>query len=502
MDDAANDGNVDRTNRLPPPPPPPPRAPHAHHNPPPPRGGDPTPPAVTSIVRGVVTSVRPFGVFVRPVGKARDGLVHCTQVSEELTFTREDSDDAKQMAMEYFFPKGTEVWVKVLDVTVEGGAGTGGYADPSTLGLGDPPAFRDPPRPVRNAQKEKVSLSIKAVDQETGEDLDPSHAACFGARERKGFDPVRRDSDGDQNSQKPPSLSSIIRAVVRAVKPYGVFVRPEGKSRDALVPSHQVSEHLRFDKEDDDDARVAGLEGVVSVGDSVFAKIVEIREDPFDAAKPPRVTASMKLCDQTSGEDLDPEGVKYRPSGDRGENDAGAGRDRRVGAGAGDRVRAGGVIDWGHHAGDVKQMRMPDEQGTHGDGAGARYDLIEDDPEADRVLLGARFDGRGPDGRAPPPPPPGGPPRGGGGAFEVPPPPGGPPLVGSVEEALAILAKHKREKKARKADKKARKKARKKEKKSSKSKSRRRSRSSSSSGSSESDDESDERARRRKRERR
>jgi polyribonucleotide nucleotidyltransferase len=107
--------------------------------PPPPRGGDPTPPAVTSIVRGVVTSVRPFGVFVRPVGKARDGLVHCTQVSEELTFTREDSDDAKQMAMEYFFPKGTEVWVKVLDVTVEGGAGTGGYADPSTLGLGDPP---------------------------------------------------------------------------------------------------------------------------------------------------------------------------------------------------------------------------------------------------------------------------------------------------------------------------------------------------------------------------
>jgi hypothetical protein len=286
--------------------------------------------------------------------------------------------------------------------------------------------------------------------------------------------------------------------VVRAVKPYGVFVRPEGKSRDALVPSHQVSEHLRFDKEDDDDARVAGLEGVVSVGDSVFAKIVEIREDPFDAAKPPRVTASMKLCDQTSGEDLDPEGVKYRPSGDRGENDAGAGRDRRVGAGAGDRVRAGGVIDWGHHAGDVKQMRLLGD-GEPPDG-GARYDLLEDDPEADREMRGARFDGRGPDGRVPPPPPPGGPPRGGGGTFEVPPPPGAPGggsrRVNSVEEALAILAEHKREKKARKAEKKARKKARKKEKKSSKrsrkearAKRRERSSSGSSGSSSESSDD-------------
>ena len=33
------------------------------------------------------------------------------------------------MAMEYFSPRGAEVWVKVLDVRVEGG--TGGYADPN-----------------------------------------------------------------------------------------------------------------------------------------------------------------------------------------------------------------------------------------------------------------------------------------------------------------------------------------------------------------------------------
>ena len=120
---------------------------------------------MTSITRGVVSSVRPFGVFVRPVGKARDGLVHCSQVSDELTFAREDSDDAKVMAMEYFFPRGAEVWVKVLDVRVEGA--NGGYADPNERG-----GARDAPR--RENAPPKVSLSMKLVDQETGEDLDPA----------------------------------------------------------------------------------------------------------------------------------------------------------------------------------------------------------------------------------------------------------------------------------------------------------------------------------------
>ena len=470
------------------PPPPPPRAGTHHHNPPPPRGGDPNPPAVTSITRGVVSSVRPFGIFVRPVGKARDGLVHCTQVSDELAFAREDSDDAKVMAMEYFFPRGAEVWVKVLDVRVEGT--TGGYADPNERA-----GARDAPR--RENAPPKVSLSMKLVDQETGEDLDPGHAACFGGAHahavRGGGSGGRDSTNGDAN---PPALHSIARAVVRSIKPYGVFARPEGKTRDVLVPSHQVSEHLFFTKEDDDAARVAGVEGVVTAGDAIFVKIVEIRDDAFDVTKPPRVTASMKLCDQSTGEDLDVEHVRYRPSGaGNGADGAPPGaRDRRVGAGAGERVRQGGVIDWGHHAGDVKQMRMPGE----GEGnAAARYDLLEDDPEADREMRGARFDGRGPDGRAPPPPPPGPPPRGGGGTFEVPPLSGAegagpsPPLVGSVEEALAILAKHKREKKARKAEKKARKKekkARRKEKKSSK----RRSSSSESSESSESSGASDD----------
>ena len=78
--------NFDQTSTEQISPPPPPRAATAHHNPLP--AAATRAPEVTSIVRGVVSSVRPFGVFVRPAGKARDGLVHCTQVSDELTFAR------------------------------------------------------------------------------------------------------------------------------------------------------------------------------------------------------------------------------------------------------------------------------------------------------------------------------------------------------------------------------------------------------------------------------
>jgi hypothetical protein len=63
------------------------------------RGGTTEPPPLMSVQKGRVVSVRPFGLFVRMEGFARDGLVHMSQVSDDLTFQREDSDDAKVMAM-------------------------------------------------------------------------------------------------------------------------------------------------------------------------------------------------------------------------------------------------------------------------------------------------------------------------------------------------------------------------------------------------------------------
>ena len=47
------------------------------------------PPPLHSVQKGRVVSVRPFGLFVRMEGFARDGLVHMSQVSDDLTFQRE-----------------------------------------------------------------------------------------------------------------------------------------------------------------------------------------------------------------------------------------------------------------------------------------------------------------------------------------------------------------------------------------------------------------------------
>ena len=71
------------------------------------------PPTVGSIHHATVVNVRPFGLFVELAGFRRNGLVHNSQISEEISFSREDEDDAKVTAMEYFTPKGSQVTTSV-----------------------------------------------------------------------------------------------------------------------------------------------------------------------------------------------------------------------------------------------------------------------------------------------------------------------------------------------------------------------------------------------------
>jgi len=49
------------------------------------------------------------GVFVTLGGHRRDGMVHITQVSEDVNFTRDDEDADKITALEYFCPMGSQV---------------------------------------------------------------------------------------------------------------------------------------------------------------------------------------------------------------------------------------------------------------------------------------------------------------------------------------------------------------------------------------------------------
>ena len=107
---------------------------------------------VGEIVRGITRAVRPFGVFVRLERgtRATDGLIRAADASRDgATFDDRDADEREVThAMEYFYPIGSPVFVKVKRVTREGEDGRrgGGW---------------------------RVALDASAVDQETGDDLDP-----------------------------------------------------------------------------------------------------------------------------------------------------------------------------------------------------------------------------------------------------------------------------------------------------------------------------------------
>ncbi len=63
--------------------------------------------------RAKVQSVRPFGVFVALSGFRRNGMVHSSQVADEMSLTREDEDDMKVKTMEFYAPPGSEVITSV-----------------------------------------------------------------------------------------------------------------------------------------------------------------------------------------------------------------------------------------------------------------------------------------------------------------------------------------------------------------------------------------------------
>ncbi|KAL3145372.1 hypothetical protein ABBQ38_001624 [Trebouxia sp. C0009 RCD-2024] len=370
------------------------------------------PPQLLSIHRAKVQSIRPFGIFVALRGYRRHGMVHCSQVSDELSLSREDEDDSKVKAMEFFCPHGSEVWVKVTEVREEGGG-----------------AF-------------KVACSMKAVDQENGKDMDPSNTQAGGPRGSGGppggfSGPV---------SDYPPELGSIQRASIRSIKPYGVFVQMEGFRSNALVHLSQVADGMEIGKEDSDEEKVAALSAVVSVGETLFVKVVEIKEDD-GSGRGPKIGASIKLASQRDGVDLDPQGTKFQPRGEGGP--PGQGGRRPVGSQVGQAT--GGKVEWGHLAAGDAALNAA----LHQDGR--QYDMIGDEVEG-LVAAPAEGGAAAPMGR---------------GRDAVKPawmtdhntaaaPGSEQPHISSIEEAMAILAasksskhgkKHRKDKKHKKGKK-------------------------------------------------
>jgi len=354
--------------------------------------------------------VRPFGMFVRMKGYSRDGLVHSSQVSNEIEIARDDEDEMKVKAMEFVACKGETVWVKVVEAREE-----------------QPGRWR-------------VGCSMKAVSQEDGTDLDPGGVLASGGQGGRG---------GGQEGA--PEVNTVHQAAVRTIKPYGIFVQLDGWRRYGLVSMMQVSDHMGIGRDDSDEEKIAALQGVVSLEERIWVKVVEVTGDERGL----RIGCSMKLVSQGDGRDLDPNNLQYKPRGE------GGGPGGRPPVGQSVAQVHGSKIDWGHLAAGEYQ---------HGDQS-KNYQILEDEEEP----LPPRPSGGSM--HAPPPPPQNhgrGPPpsagRGRGmtmpawmtnpGAQESRPlglPPDDSPRarvsagISSVEEALAILEKFKKRSKEKKS---------------------------------------------------
>lgn len=127
------------------------------------------------------------------------------------------------------------------------------------------------------------------------------------------------------------------RATIKGFRPFGVFVELQGYRRWGMVHLSQLSNHMESSRDDSDEQKVEAMKGVVSEGEQVWVKVVEVRED--DNTGRTRIGCSVKLANQRDGTDLDPHGINYQPRPEGG----GGGR-APVGAQAGETAK--GKIEW------------------------------------------------------------------------------------------------------------------------------------------------------------
>lgn len=84
--------------------------------------------------------------------------------------------------------------------------------------------------------------------------------------------------------------------------------------------SLQISDHLGFDRDDSDDAKVSALSEILKVDEDVYVKIVEVKESDPDPGRGPKIGCSIKLVSQKDGSDLDPNNLKFKPRQSDGGN--------------------------------------------------------------------------------------------------------------------------------------------------------------------------------------
>lgn len=182
--------------------------------------------------QGTVLKMMPFGCFVKMDGYERHGLVHISQLAGRRVEKVEDVVSEKD-----------RIYVKVLGVN-DG----------------------------------KISLSLKDVDQSSGEDKNPSN-------DEPSFS---RGAGRGNESKDFPKLNSIHKGICKSVRDFGAFVQLPGFFSNGLVHMSQLAKF-----------KVENASEVVTEGDTnVWVKVISLDDD--------KISLSMKLVDQGTGRDQDP----------------------------------------------------------------------------------------------------------------------------------------------------------------------------------------------------
>ena len=131
---------------------------------------------------------------------------------------------------------------------------------------------------------------MKDVSQEEGEDLDPDHSGGGrgGGGGSGGGGGGGRSSDARASL---PALDSIHKGRVASLQNYGCFVEIDGFSGNGLVHISCLASR-----------RVENAADVVSAGDRVWVKVMELKEQP---GRPTQISLSMKDVSQEDGTDFE-----------------------------------------------------------------------------------------------------------------------------------------------------------------------------------------------------
>eukprot|EP00798_Chlamydomonas_sp_ICE-L_P020709 gene20709-27518_t len=327
------------------------------------------PPPIGSIHQGTVHTIKPFGLFLSVDGYRRQVLVHHSQVDEGVRFEREDDDETKVKALDFLFPKGASVYVKVTEVNEDGN------------------------RPGEM----RVSGSMRVVAQEDGKDLDPT-GSMANSRKACAFASLQR------LVRLHLCIGFIPTAPRRHPAPAAARAAASGPAAGTAAPAQRTPSRSPTQRH----SRTSAAEAAPSAApahpqpDAAQSSprstppqpqahpqpqpAPDETQHPDTPQKPSDISHSPSRA-ETSGEDLDPSGLRYKPRGEGG--GPGFGGQAALGSNAGE-VR-GGKIDWGHLAGDRKQ--------NVGDHSG-KYDIIDDNSPHRRNAPSSQG------GMALPPPPP------------------------------------------------------------------------------------------------